>query len=334
MFFSATITPAVRALAKNSGVPFEFVDTVGGKTKSQSAGGKKSGSDDDSDDDEDEGGTKNVVDVPANLDQRYILCPDQVKLCYLHWLLAERIGVKREDGEDDEAADGDKASSNQCIIFVNTIKRCQEVTSMLEKLGGFKVTCLHALQSQRVRLVSLIKFKGSVANVLVATDVASRGLDIPAVRWVVNLDLPLDQEEYVHRVGRTARAGASGTAVSFVCGPRDADKLKNIEAYMGMGGGEGADSEGDDKNDSGKTADGKQKRVESFLDDEKAKIDETYKEDYILTKYLSKTSKAFRKAQLLLFEIGFDDQLKEHKERKRKFQASQAEDRLEMEMEQ
>jgi superfamily II DNA/RNA helicase len=65
-------------------------------------------------------------------------------------------------------------------------------------------------------LISLTKFRGSVANILVATDVASRGLDIPTVDLVLNYEIPANPKDYVHRVGRTARAGRGGVAISFV----------------------------------------------------------------------------------------------------------------------
>jgi ATP-dependent RNA helicase DDX49/DBP8 len=84
----------------------------------------------------------------------------------------------------------------------------------LEIEGG--VTFIHSLLSQRKRLANIAKFKSSQARILVATDVASRGLDIPYVHLVMNFDVPKNPRDYVHRVGRTARAGRGGTAVTLV----------------------------------------------------------------------------------------------------------------------
>jgi ATP-dependent RNA helicase DDX49/DBP8 len=84
----------------------------------------------------------------------------------------------------------------------------------LEIEGG--VTYIHSLLSQRKRLANIAKFKSSQARILVATDVASRGLDIPYVHLVLNFDVPKNPRDYVHRVGRTARAGRGGTAITLV----------------------------------------------------------------------------------------------------------------------
>lgn len=86
---------------------------------------------------------------------------------------------------------------------------------MLRNLG-FHAVCLHGQMSQTKRLSSFNKFKSGSSNILVATDVASRGLDIPSVDCVFNYDIPSNGKEYVHRVGRTARAGRAGRAINFV----------------------------------------------------------------------------------------------------------------------
>jgi len=81
---------------------------------------------------------------------------------------------------------------------------------------GFDTVALHAMITQRQRLASLAKFKSHFSNILIATDVASRGLDIPAVSLVINHIIPNNATDYVHRVGRTARAGKQGRAISIV----------------------------------------------------------------------------------------------------------------------
>jgi len=128
-----------------------------------------------------------------------------------------------------QAADIPRADS--AIIFVSTCKAAQEVAEMLSELGML-VVALHSVMKQSKRLASLGKFKAGVASVLVATDVASRGLDIPSVGLVVNYNMPRAAEDYIHRVGRTARAGRGGTAVSLIT-QYDISLLKHVEETIG-----------------------------------------------------------------------------------------------------
>ena len=101
------------------------------------------------------------------------------------------------------------------IIFTRTVIETQRIAILLRTLGMGAVP-LHGGLSQSARLGALNKFRAGSRNILVATDVAARGLDIPNVDCVINLDLPQDSKTYVHRVGRTARAGKSGHAISLV----------------------------------------------------------------------------------------------------------------------
>jgi len=134
--------------------------------------------------------------VVSTLLQRYLFIPHKHKDLYLIHLLNDNIG-------------------HPTIIFTRTVNETQRIAILLRALG-FGAIPLHGQLSQSARLGALNKFKSRSRDILVATDVASRGLDIPAVDLVVNLDLPSDSQTYVHRVGRTARAGKSGKAVSFV----------------------------------------------------------------------------------------------------------------------
>ena len=101
---------------------------------------------------------------------------------------------------------------------------------MLEK-RGFAAGSIHGNKSQGQRERALAAFKAGKVRVLVATDVAARGLDIPDVRFVYNYDLPNVAENYVHRIGRTARAGADGSAVALVA-PDEMIELQDIEKAM------------------------------------------------------------------------------------------------------
>lgn len=113
------------------------------------------------------------------------------------------------------------------IIFCGRAKTAAYVTGLLQTLG-IRSTALHSRLTQRERLTSLQLFRSCVVPVLVSTDVGARGLDIADVALVVNWDLPDEAEEYTHRVGRTARAGRTGTAVSFVC-EHDEHRVLKIE---------------------------------------------------------------------------------------------------------
>jgi len=103
----------------------------------------------------------------------------------------------------------------QAFVFVNSKLGCARLARSLER-EGLKTTALHGDKSQDERLKALESFKSGEVDLLVCTDVAARGLDIKDVPAVFNFDVPFNAEDYVHRIGRTGRAGASGLAVSFV----------------------------------------------------------------------------------------------------------------------
>ncbi|KFY26983.1 hypothetical protein V491_01098 [Pseudogymnoascus sp. VKM F-3775] len=117
------------------------------------------------------------------------------------------------------------------IIFCNRTVTADYLTHLL-RLLEHRVTALHSKLPQRQRTDNLARFRASAARILVATDVAARGLDIPEVGLVVNYDVPRDADDYIHRVGRTARAGRKGQAVTLV-GQRDVGLIKAIEERVG-----------------------------------------------------------------------------------------------------
>ncbi len=110
----------------------------------------------------------------------------------------------------------EKADNEKCVVFINTKHMAEKIEAWLNA-NEFKCALLSGDVPQKKREKLLSNFKEGVCNILIATDVAARGLHIPDVNFVVNFDLPTDAEDYVHRIGRTARAGASGTAISLIC---------------------------------------------------------------------------------------------------------------------
>ncbi|KAL5034316.1 hypothetical protein BDV3_003870 [Batrachochytrium dendrobatidis] len=128
--------------------------------------------------------------------QYYTFFPYKQKECYLTYLLNELSG-------------------QTCIVFTLTCASTQKLALMLRNLG-FEAVCLHGQLTQPKRLGALAKFKSGGRNILIATDVASRGLDIPGVDVVINYDVPQSSKDYIHRVGRTARAGRSGKSITLV----------------------------------------------------------------------------------------------------------------------
>ncbi|MFC4871607.1 DEAD/DEAH box helicase [Negadavirga shengliensis] len=117
------------------------------------------------------------------------------------------------------------------VVFCNTKRTTDEVTEELVS-KGVSAEALHGDLSQAQRSKVMNKFRKGHCAVLVATDVAARGIDVDNVEAVFNYDLPLDEENYVHRIGRTGRAGKSGTAISFVTGRRDHGRLRDLERFI------------------------------------------------------------------------------------------------------
>ena len=154
----------------------------------------------------------NKYSTPKALDQRYLFIPADMKEVYLSYVLNE-YGAK------------------SAIVFVATRKTSQRIALLLGSLG-FDVAAIHGQLSQQKRFSALSKFKDGSKSILVATDVASRGLDIPSVDLVMNYDLPLHSKDYIHRVGRTARAGKAGVSISMVS-QYDVEIFQRIEKLVG-----------------------------------------------------------------------------------------------------
>lgn len=123
----------------------------------------------------------------------------------------------------------DRYALKSSLVFCNTKRKVDEVVVQLEA-RGYLAQGLHGDMTQAQRNQAMERFKRNRSEILVATDVAARGLDIENIEAVFNYDMPQDDEYYVHRIGRTARAGKSGMAFTFVVG-REIYKLREIETY-------------------------------------------------------------------------------------------------------
>ncbi|KAI1150726.1 ATP-dependent rRNA helicase RRP3 [Nemania diffusa] len=156
--------------------------------------------------------SSNVHQTVATLVQNYLFFPHKYKDVYLVYLI-------------------DQFAGRSTVVFTRTIYEAQRLPLVLRALG-FNAIPLHGQLPQSARLGALSKFKTGSRNILVATDVAARGLDIPKIALVINYDLPQDSTTYIHRVGRTARAGNTGRSISFVT-QYDMEIWLRIEAALG-----------------------------------------------------------------------------------------------------
>lgn len=148
----------------------------------------------------------------STLLQHYVFVPAKFKDCYLAYLLNQFDGAS-------------------CIVFVSACQTSVRVALLLRSLG-FSAVPINGKMTQGKRLGALARFKAGERRCLVATDVAARGLDIPHVDLVLNFELPVSPKDYVHRVGRTARAGTAGRSISFVT-QYDIENFQRIEHFLG-----------------------------------------------------------------------------------------------------
>ncbi|KZT72511.1 DEAD-domain-containing protein [Daedalea quercina L-15889] len=225
--FTATLTPAVETLANSPPRPGKQKPFIHRMTE--------------------------TVETVETLQQHYILVPSQVREPYLFHLLCNppesTIHLRRAPPEPAKPSKSHKAGTQSkakakkhkttstdpeeieqpppTIIFCRRPRTAAYLTSLLQTLH-IRATALHSRLTQRERLNSLSLFRASVVPVLVSTDVGARGLDIEDVALVVNWDMPDEPEEYTHRVGRTARKGKGGVAVSFVT-ERDEERVVRVE---------------------------------------------------------------------------------------------------------
>ena len=159
--------------------------------------------------------TQEALAIPSTLLQSYLQVPLTYREAYLHTLILTPLNLAKK----------------AIIVFCNRTATANLLERLLRSLGH-RVTSLHSILPQHERTSNLARFRASVARILVATDVASRGLDIPEVELVINYDVPRNPDDYIHRVGRTARAGRTGEAVTMV-GQRDVSLVLAIEGRAG-----------------------------------------------------------------------------------------------------
>ena len=242
-------------------------------------------------------GTALTPRIPAGLKQEYIFMPSRVRDAYLLTTIRTLLsngGRARDtngrkawsgrsrhqrDNDDDDDDNEEAGKARSTIVFVSTCERAALVSNILLEVGVDNVA-LHSLLSQNRRLAALGKFKSQQVRVLVATDVASRGLDIPTVDLVINSELPRNAVSYVHRVGRTARAGRRGRAISLVS-ETDVSLVHAAEKISGR----------------------PLEKCADITDDAAIKM-------------LGPVTKAARLAKMKLMDIGFDELVKKMKERK------------------
>jgi ATP-dependent RNA helicase RhlE len=124
-----------------------------------------------------------------------------------------------------------KEDMQQVLIFTSAIKAAENLVGKLVK-NGVQAAALHGQLSQGARTETLSRFKAGKLRVLVATDLASRGIDVPFLPYVINFELPRSPKDYIHRIGRTGRAESPGKAISLIC-PDDVHHFNIIQKKMG-----------------------------------------------------------------------------------------------------
>ena len=146
------------------------------------------------------------------IDQSAYVCYENQKMGIIDWLFREPTGTKT-------------------IIFSSSKQKVKELTFALKR-KKYKVAAMHSDLEQPEREAVMLDFKNNKIDILVATDVISRGIDIDQIGLVINYDVPHDPEDYIHRIGRTARANAEGTAITFVS-EKEQGKFHRIESFLG-----------------------------------------------------------------------------------------------------
>ncbi|KAE8212514.1 hypothetical protein CF327_g3839 [Tilletia walkeri] len=207
LLFSATQTRRVKDLARLSLVEPEYVAVSNAPADPSDPTSTRATTTTGEDD-----ATSGANSLPANLSQNYMVVPLPSKLSTLFSFLRTH-------------------TQSKTIVFLSSCRQVQFAHSTFCKLRpGLSLLCLHGKQKQAKRLQIFEEFRKNRHAVLFATDIAARGLDFPAVDWVIQLDAPEDAATYVHRVGRTARYQSKGNALLFLCPSEEEGMLATLNA--------------------------------------------------------------------------------------------------------
>jgi superfamily II DNA/RNA helicase len=153
-------------------------------------------------------------------------------------MIDQQIRRMKQDEKNDVLLDEINARAGTILVFARTQRRTDKVARFLESYG-LSVTSIHGGRSQGQRTRAIDGFRDGTFRIMIATDIAARGIDIDHVAHVINIDLPEVPEDYVHRIGRTARAGRAGQSVSFIS-PDEQNNWREIEKLLGRKFAEGA----------------------------------------------------------------------------------------------
>ncbi|KAL9657281.1 hypothetical protein ABK040_011501 [Willaertia magna] len=142
------------------------------------------------------------------------------------------IAVEKEDWKFETLCDlYDSLTITQCVIFCNTRDKVEWLAKEMKK-NNFTISFMHGSMSQKERIQIVDEFRNGKSRVLITTDIWARGIDIPQISLVINYDLPVNRENYVHRIGRSGRYGRKGVAINFVTN-QDVGILRDIEQFYG-----------------------------------------------------------------------------------------------------
>jgi ATP-dependent RNA helicase DDX49/DBP8 len=238
--------------------------------------------------------------TPESLIEDFVLAPEQIKTAYLSYiirhygpeehngLIETGIIISKKAKQDKRNAKSDSAIQEvrerpkSMIIFTSTIKTCQLLAELLQEMDVF-CKPMHSQMSQSRRIKTIEQFKSGFVKILISTDVGSRGLDLPKVDMVLNYDVPRQPDNYIHRVGRTARIGRPGYALTIIT-QHEVDLIHAIE-----------------------------EKTTKKLKELQPKVDE---QDVVLL--LNRTTKAMLNAKLKLANNGFLERNEELANRKKK----------------
>jgi superfamily II DNA/RNA helicase len=165
--------------------------------------------------------------------EKYLKSPQRIEIGETNQVVAKIVQVEKHLSQDDKyqtLVNEMKIREGTVIIFVRSKFGTEKLAMRLRK-SGFTADAIHGDLDQKKRARVLQGFRDKNHRILVATDIASRGLDIPHIEHVINFDLPQQPEDFIHRIGRTARAGAEGNALSFIT-PDDNEKWRAIQKLI------------------------------------------------------------------------------------------------------